>query len=159
MTNTRTFEELPVWQKARKLTQDVYTATKQKPFCYDKGLVDQITRAAVSVMSNIAEGLERGTTSELLYFLFIAKGSAGEVRAQVYVAEDQNYISNNTAQQMRSDAKSICVQLSNWIKSMQTTGAPTGPKHNVQPEKETQFMQDMKEWQKQHVEKLKQKKT
>lgn len=159
MTNTRTFEELPVWQKSRKLTQDVYATTKQKPFCYDKGLVDQITRAAVSVMSNIAEGLERGTTSEFIYFLFIAKGSAGEVRAQLYVAEDQNYIDDKKAQQLRSDAKNICVQLSNWIKSMQTTGTPKGPKHNVQPEKDTQFMQDMKKWQKQHIEKLKQSKT
>ena len=159
MTNTRTFEELPVWQKARELTKEVYSATKQKPFCYDKGLVDQITRAAVSVMSNIAEGLERGTTNELVYFLFIAKGSAGEVRAQLYVTEDQNYINNEKAQQLRNDAKSICVQLSNWIKSMQTEGTSKGPKHNVQPEKETQLMQDVKEWQKQHVEKLKNRKT
>lgn len=155
MNKSRTFEDLPVWQKARDLTRGVYSATRQKPFCSDKGLVDQITRAAVSVMSNIAEGLERGTTNELIYFLFIAKGSVGEVRAQLYVAEDQNYITSAEAESLRHDAKSISVQLSNWIKSMQTLDAPQGPQHHIEPAKEDDFMRQMKDWKKGFEAKLK----
>jgi len=157
MNKSRTFEELPVWQKARELTQGIYSATKQKPFCFDKGLVDQITRAAVSVMSNIAEGLERGTTNELIYFLFIAKGSVGEVRAQLYVAEDQDYVNSTSANILRHDAKAISVQLSNWIKSMQTLDTPKGPQHHIEPQKESDFMQQMTEWKKDFELKLKNK--
>lgn len=155
MNKSRTFEELPVWRKARELTKGIYSAAKQKPFCFDKGLVDQITRAAVSVMSNIAEGLERGTTNELIYFLFIAKGSAGEVRAQLYVAEDQGYINPANANILRQDAKAISVQLSNWIKSMQTLDAPKGPQHHIEPEKESEFTKKMNEWRKDFELKLK----
>lgn len=155
MNKSRTFEELPVWQKARELTMGIYTAAKQKPFCFDKGLVDQITRAAVSVMSNIAEGLERGTTNELIYFLFIAKGSAGEVRAQLYVAEDQGYINPANANLLRQDAKAISVQLSSWIKSMQTLDAPKGPQHHIEPGKESEFTKKMNEWRKDFELKLK----
>ena len=155
MSKTRTFEELPVWQKARELTRCIYSAARRKPFSHDTGLVDQITRAAVSVMSNIAEGLERGTTNELIYFLFIAKGSIGEVRAQLYVAEDQGYINSEQAENYRNDAKNISVQLSNWIKSMQTLDAPKGPKHHIEPNKETPFIRQMKEWRKDFEEKIK----
>lgn len=155
MNKSRTFEELPVWRKARKLTMEIYAAAKQKPFCFDKGLVDQITRAAVSVMSNIAEGLERGTTNELIYFLFIAKGSAGEVRAQLYVAEDQGYISSANANILREDAKTISIQLSSWVKSMQTLDAPKGPQHHIEPEKESEFTKKMNEWRKNFELKLK----
>ncbi len=83
------FEDLFVWQQARDLTKSVYAATNSWK---DYGLKDQIQRAAVSVMSNIAEGFERGTKDEFLYFLYIARGSCGEVRAQLYVAVDQKYI-------------------------------------------------------------------
>ena len=155
MNKSRTFEELPVWQKARELTAGIYAAAKQNPFCFDKGLVDQITRAAVSVMSNIAEGLERGTTNELIYFLFIAKGSVGEVRAQLYVAEDQGYINPANANLLRQDAKAIAVQLSSWIKSMQTLDAPKGPQHHIEPGKESEFTKKMNEWRKDFELKLK----
>ena len=155
MGRSRTFEELPVWRKSRDLTCQIYSATRQNPFSLDAGLVDQITRASVSVMSNIAEGLERGTTNELIYFLFIAKGSIGEVRAQLYVAEDQKYIDAELAEKLRCDAKNISVQLSNWIKSMQTLDTPKGPRHNIQPKKETPFMREMNEWKKEFEKKLK----
>lgn len=84
------FEDLFAWQESRKLVNEVYSLAKAWK---DYGLKDQIQRAAVSALSNLAEGFERGTKDELLYFWYIARGSAGEVRAQLYVALDQSYIS------------------------------------------------------------------
>jgi four helix bundle protein len=86
------YEDIQAWQKARKLTNLVYALTKQKTFARDFGLRDQIRRAAVSVMSNIAEGFERGGRAEFIQFLSIAKSSAGEVQSQLYVALDQQYV-------------------------------------------------------------------
>jgi four helix bundle protein len=86
------FEDLFVWQKARELTGLIYDLTKEKAFSRDFGLRNQIRCAAVSVMSNIAEGFERGSDAEFGHFLSIAKGSCGEVRSQLYVAGDQGYI-------------------------------------------------------------------
>ena len=74
----RSFEELNVYQKARELTNEVYGCTRKAPFSKDFGLVDQIRRAIVSVMSNMAEGLERGTRPEFIRFLFIAKDLAAK---------------------------------------------------------------------------------
>jgi four helix bundle protein len=87
------FEDLICWQKARGLTNAVYDLTRLPGFAKDFELVRQIRGAAVSSMSNIAEGFERWTRKELARFLDIAKGSAGEVRSQLYVALDQRYIS------------------------------------------------------------------
>ena len=89
MATVEKFEDLLCWQKSRELVRGVYKELKD---CRDSGFKDQIQRAAVSVMSNIAEGFERGTTQELLNYLFIAKGSAGEVRAQLYAALDVGYL-------------------------------------------------------------------
>lgn len=75
------FEQLPVWQAAIRLGQRVCALTQQVPFRRQRSLRDQLERAAVSVSNNIAEGFERGTTQELLTFLYIARGSAGEVRS------------------------------------------------------------------------------
>jgi len=86
------FENLLVWRKARELTREIYDLTKGRAFFRDFGLRDQIRAAAVSVMSNIAEGYERDSQSEFGHFLAIAKGSCGEIRAQLYVAADQGYI-------------------------------------------------------------------
>jgi len=86
------FEDLIAWQKARELTRAIYEATRQGAFARDFGLGGQIQRAAVSIMSNIAEGFERGGRGELRRFLAIAKGSAGEVKAQLYVALDAGLI-------------------------------------------------------------------
>jgi four helix bundle protein len=82
------FEDLIAWQKARILTRQVYQVTAQGTFAKDFGLRDQIRRAAVSTMSNIAEGFERGKPSEFHQFLCIAKGSCAELRSQLYVAFD-----------------------------------------------------------------------
>ena len=92
MAKIEKFEDIEAWQKARELTNAIYTVTKSGPFSRDFGLRDQIQRAAVSVMSNIAEGFERGGDIEFRRFLSIAKGSAGEIKAQLYVALDAGLI-------------------------------------------------------------------
>jgi len=86
------FEDFFVWQKARLLTKFIYDISKYRNFEMDRGLQDQIRRAAVSIMSNIAEGFDRGTRQEFLNYLFIAKGSCGEVKTQLYIAHDVGYI-------------------------------------------------------------------
>ena len=93
MVTIQKFEDLICWQKARLLTKEIYKALKN---CKDFGFKDQIQRAAVSIMSNIAEGFERGTRQELVNYLYIAKGSAGEVRAQLYAALDAGYLNIET---------------------------------------------------------------
>lgn len=93
MATVQKFEDLICWQKARELTKEVYRSLKN---CSDYGFKDQIQRASVSVLSNIAEGFERGTKQEFLNYLYIAKGSAGEVRAQLYVALDNGYLNIET---------------------------------------------------------------
>ena len=92
MATFKKFEEIECWQKSRELTQKVYRASNKAAFAKDFGLKDQIRRASVSVMSNIAEGNDRSGTGEFIQFLANAKGSAAEVRCQLYVALDQSYI-------------------------------------------------------------------
>jgi four helix bundle protein len=93
MASFKSFEDMEAWKKSRKLTKQVYDLTGVGVFARDFGLKDQIRRACVSIMSNIAEGFERSGTGEFTQFLAIAKGSAGEVRSQLYVALDQRYLS------------------------------------------------------------------
>ena len=90
MATFHRFEDIDAWQKARELTRAVYAASRSGSFSKDFALRDQIRRASISVMSNIAEGFERGGNKEFRQFLSTAKGSAGEVRAQRYVALDHS---------------------------------------------------------------------
>jgi four helix bundle protein len=108
------FEDLIVWQRARELVKSVYAFSRKWS---DYGLKDQIQRAAVSVMSNIAEGFERGTRDEFLYFLYVARGSCGEVRAQLYVASDQKYISEVDFTRIADEADHVSRLLYNLITS------------------------------------------
>jgi len=94
------FEDLIAWQKARELTKNIYKITRQGEFKKDFGLRDQIRRASVSVMSNIAEGFERGGRSEFHQFLVIAKGSCAELKSHLYVALDADYIDAQTFQRL-----------------------------------------------------------
>ena len=94
MAKIATFEGLEAWQRARELTRVIYDCSGSGEFAKDFALRDQIRRAVVSVMSNIAEGFERGGDREFLQFLATAKGSCGEVRAQLYVALDQGYVTD-----------------------------------------------------------------
>lgn len=86
------FEDLIAWQKARQLTAEIYRITAPGEFAKDFGLRDQMRRAAVSVMSNIAEGFDRGSRGEFHQLLVVAKASCAEVRSQLYVAQDVGYI-------------------------------------------------------------------
>jgi len=86
------FEDLVAWQRARELTRQIYLLSKKGHFSKDFGLRDQIQRASVSIMSNLAEGFERGSKSEFHQFIVIAKASCAEVRSQLYVATDVGYI-------------------------------------------------------------------
>lgn len=109
------FEDLNVWQRARELCAMIYTLTKEVKFKRDYGLVDQIRRASVSVMSNIAEGFERGGDKEFIKFLYIAKASCGEVRSQLFVAFDQGYINQERISNAQNLAKQVSGMLSNLI--------------------------------------------
>jgi four helix bundle protein len=116
-----TFEELLIYQRARELTNAVYRACRGGLFHRDAGLVDQVRRASVSVMSNIAEGFERGSKTEFLQFLFIAKGSCGEVRAQLQVAADQQYISLPEHATLSELCRRTSGMISNFIGHLQTS--------------------------------------
>ncbi|HET9296752.1 MAG TPA: four helix bundle protein [Candidatus Binatia bacterium] len=112
------FEDLNVWKQARLLTQEVYRLTKTEKFSRDFGLRDQIQRAAISVMSNIAEGFERGGNQEFSQFLYIAKASCGEVRSQLYVAFDQGYVTHDETEKLRQSFKRLSGMISNLIAYM-----------------------------------------
>jgi len=92
MAKVERFEDLIAWQKARGLTRAIYEVTRNGDFAKDYGLSGQIQRAAVSIMSNIAEGFERGGRGEFHQFLSTAKASCAEVRSQLYVAMDAGYL-------------------------------------------------------------------
>lgn len=92
MATIKRFEDIEAWQLSREVVQDLYKICREEKFDKDFGLQDQIRRAAVSIMSNIAEGFERGGNKEFVNFLSIAKGSCKEVRSQLYMAFDQCYI-------------------------------------------------------------------
>ena len=112
------FEDLNVWKQARLLTQEVYRLTKTEKFSRDFGLRDQIQRAAISVMPNIAEGFERGGNQEFSQFLYIAKASCGEVRSQLYVAFDQGYVTHDEMEKLRQSFKRLSGMISNLIAYM-----------------------------------------
>jgi len=99
------FEDLIAWQKARELTKNIYRVTKHGDFLKDFGLRDQIRRSSVSIMSNLAEGFERGGRSEFHQFLVYAKGSYAELRSQLYIALDVEYIDGMTFQKLHDLAR------------------------------------------------------
>ena len=101
------FEDLIAWQKARRLTAEVYRATAQGGFARDFGLKDQVRRAAVSVMANIAEGFERGRAREFHHFLCLAKASCAELRSHLYVALDAQYLSQEQFDRMGAAAEEV----------------------------------------------------
>jgi len=106
-TKVERFEDLVAWQKARKLTDEIYRTTNQGRFCKDFGLRDQIRRAAVSVMSNLAEGFDRAGRKEFHQFLVVAKGSCAEVRSQLYVALDVGYVSQTEFDRLREQCEEV----------------------------------------------------
>ncbi len=118
----KSIEELHIYQRARELTNAIYALTREASFSRDRGLVDQIRRATVSIMSNVAEGFERGTTTEFIQFLYIAKGSCGEVRAQLQIAHDQQYVAQAEFDRLHALCRRISGMISNFIAHLQGSG-------------------------------------
>ncbi|GAB63510.1 MAG: four helix bundle protein [Candidatus Jettenia sp.] len=112
------FEDLEIWKAARVLTNKIYGITKEGAFVKDRSLRDQIRRASVSIMSNIAEGYERGGNQELIQFLSIAKGSCGEVRCQLYIAGDQRYIPLKDLNPILEQCKRISIMINNFMEHL-----------------------------------------
>jgi four helix bundle protein len=122
MTYSR-FEELPVWQEAIHLVDEVYNMTESKGWPGIRSLRDQLERAALSVSNNIAEGFERGTTNELLAFLYIARGSAGEVRSMLCFIERRKGFMHFKSQisNLKSLVESCSRQLRAWADHLQNS--------------------------------------
>lgn len=118
MATVRRFEDLLCFTKARALTKAVYAALRT---CRDRGFADQMQRAAVSVMSNIAEGFESGTKSSFLSYLYIAKASAGEVRAQTYAGYDAGYLNSEIFKDLNAKAEECSRLLSSFIKAVKSS--------------------------------------
>ena len=114
----KNFEELEIWKQARTLSGKIYKLTREGQFARDFGLCSQIQRASVSVMSNIAEGYERGGNQELIQFLAIAKGSCGEVRCQLYVALDQGYVKRDEAEALIDQHKKLSIMIHKFMEHL-----------------------------------------
>ena len=121
MSRIDRFEDIEVWRKARELVKAIYAISNEGSFSRDFGLRDQIRRAAVSIMSNIAEGFERDGDREFLQFVSIAKGSTGEVRAHLYVALDAGYIDQETFARLFDMATQISRMLAGLMKYLRNS--------------------------------------
>lgn len=121
MAKIEHFEDIEAWQKARELTRMVYEMTQDGAFARDFGLRDQIRRAAVSVMSNIAEGFGRGGNREFIQFLATAKGSASEVQAQLYVALDAEYITQEQFELLYGAVESTARLIGGFMRYLQSS--------------------------------------
>ncbi len=120
MTTAKRFEDLEVWQRAKDLTNLIYKYSTEGTFSRDFGLSDQMRRASVSIMSNIAEGFESQTQAMFIKYLAHAKGSAGELRAQLYIARDQGYITDDGFNEMFSFAEICSKQLARFIQYLES---------------------------------------
>ncbi len=109
------FEDIEAWQTGRELTKQINAASREQIFSREFALRDQIRSAAISITSNIAEGFERQTTREFIRFLFIAKGSSGEVRSQLYCALDEEYLTQQSFDELFEMASGISRQLAGLI--------------------------------------------
>lgn len=128
MATYKRFEDLPVWNAAVELGLGIFALTHDRAFNQQGDLRSQLRRAALSVSNNIAEGFERGTTNELLSFLYIARGSAGEVRSMLLFAERMNHMQGASSANLRfqisnlkSQAESCSKQLRGWADSLQNS--------------------------------------
>ncbi len=115
------FEELPIWQEARVLAKDIYKLTSGDAFSRDYRYCSQIRAAAGSIMDNIAEGFERENNKEFIQFLYIAKGSCGEVRSQLHRAKDVEFISDDYYVLYIEKTKKLSAAIANFIKYLRNT--------------------------------------
>ena len=118
----KNFEDLEIWKDARALTRAIYQLTREPNFSKDFALRDQIRRATVSIMSNIAEGFERGGNQEFIQFLYVAKASCGEVRSQLYVAFDQAYVARKDCEELTKSLRRLSIMISNLIDYLKRSG-------------------------------------
>lgn len=125
----KNFEDLDIWKEARSLTGKIYKLTREGSFARDFGLCSQIQRSSVSVMSNIAEGYERGGNQEFIQFLSIAKGSCGEVRCQLYIALDQRYIEAQEAEALMDQHKKLSIMIYKFMEYLKASKLK-GQKYN-----------------------------
>ena len=125
----KNFEDLEIWKGARALTRAIYQLTRDPKFSKDFGLRDQIQRATVSIMSNIAEGFERGGNQEFIQFLYVAKASCGEVRSHLYIALDQTYVDPKVVNDLLSSLKRLSIMIKHLIDHLKQSDMP-GPKYN-----------------------------
>lgn len=116
MGKFNSFEEIISWKKSREFNKKIYLITEKNSFKKDFDFVRQIRRASLSISSNIAEGFERNTDKEFIYFLHVAKASAGEVRSQLYLAFDLDYITNKEFEDFLKAITEISKLLSGFIK-------------------------------------------
>lgn len=114
------FEDLEVWQLARRLVKSIYKLTSDSKFSKDFSLVNQIQRSAISIMSNIAEGFERKSKKEFIQFLYTAKGSCGELRSQLYIALDLSYINKKEFEENYLLAEKISKSIAGFIKYLKS---------------------------------------
>lgn len=128
MAKVDSFEDLEVWQQARALAANIYALTKTGEFSKDFGLRDQIRRAAVSIVSNIAEGFGRSSNAEFCRFLEIASGSASEVQAQLYIALDLGYLTAEQFGEVFSDVKRIGQMLTKLMQYLRRASCRSGTK-------------------------------
>jgi len=115
------FEDLEIWRQARCLCREIYKITNSELFNKDFRFRDQIRAASGSVMDNIAEGFERNGNKEFIQFLFIAKGSCGEVRSQLYRALDNNYITQDNHDELNNKALQISKSIFNFIQYLKNS--------------------------------------
>ncbi|MGH9427599.1 MAG: four helix bundle protein [Terriglobia bacterium] len=126
----RRFEDLPVWQDSAELARRAYEFTSIEPLARHPGLRDQFERAALSISNNVAEGFERGSTNELLAFLYIARGSAGEVRSMLQVMEGWKELANFRSQisDLKARCEHISRQLYGWMEKLKDSDI-SGQRH------------------------------
>ena len=115
------FEDIIAWQQARKLAKEVYKITSKGDFQRDFGLRDQIRRSAVSMVSNIAEGFERGGDKEFIQLLYVAKGSSGELRAQLHLAKDLDYLTVESYRHLNELAVKTSKLISGFIRYLKNS--------------------------------------
>ena len=115
------FEDLPIWQKARTLAKYIFEITSEEPFSKDFRFRDQIRSASGSIMDNISEGFERSGNKEFVQFLYIAKGSCGETRSQSYRALDCNYITLETLEKLKEKTTEITSDIAGLIKYLKNS--------------------------------------
>ncbi len=143
MPTYNSFEDLPVWRGAKELAILIYKTTSKDKFNRDYGLKDQIQRATVSVSSNIAEGFERGTKQEFIQYLYIARGSCGELRSQLFIAKEIGYLDNKEFEELYDVTKKVSKQISGFVEYLKTTNILGQKFHRKQSQEARQFLEQL----------------